>query len=117
MAHILIVEDKPSVRKLLSEHLTHEGFQVDSVCNAASIWEHITDSRPDLVLLDLYLNGCEGWGVLRDIESKYPRLPVMVLTAYDSFKNGPRLTQAELSIIDKVLFRLTDSSERRLHPV
>ncbi len=102
MANILIVDDQPYVRELLSEILTHEGYQVASVGDIQSMWRHLRDSPPDLVLLDLYLNGSKGWDVLRDIKSIDPNLPVLIVTGYDSYVNDPRLSQAEGYIIKSI---------------
>jgi len=95
MANILIVDDQPSFRELLSEELTHEGYRVSSIGDAESIHGHLRDSRPDLVLLDLCLDGFEGWEVLRVIKKKDPNLPVLIVTAYDSFVDDPRVSQAD----------------------
>ena len=99
MSSILIVDDQPHVRELLSEILADEGYQVASVGDVQSIWGHLRDSPPDLVLLDLYLNGFKGWDVLRDIKRIDPNLPVLIVTAYDSYVNDPRLSQADGYII------------------
>ena len=99
MANILIVDDQPYVREFLSEELAHEGYRIESVGDAQSIWRHLKDSRPDVVLLDLYLNGFEGWDVLCDIKRKEPKLPVLILTAYDSFEEDPRLSEADGYVI------------------
>ena len=95
MANILIIDDQAYVREFLSEELGHAGYRVSSVGDAESIWGYIIDSRPDLVLLDLYLDGFEGWEVLRDIKRKHLNLPVLIVTAYDSFADDPRLSQAD----------------------
>ena len=47
MANILIVDDQPYFRELLSEELIHEGYRVSSIGDAESIHGHFTDSRPD----------------------------------------------------------------------
>jgi len=52
-----------------------------------------------LVLLDLYLNGFQGWDVLNDIKSVYPHLPVLIVTAYDSYADDPRASQADDYVI------------------
>jgi len=114
MSSILIVDDQPHVRELLSEILAHEGYQVASVGDVQSIWGHLRDSPPDLVLLDLYLNGFKGWDVLRDIKRIDPNLPVLIVTAYDSYVNDPRLSQAEgyiiksISAFDKLKEKIAD---------
>jgi len=112
MAHILIVDDRPYVREFFSEELAHEGYQVESVGDAASTWGYLKDSRPDLVLLDLYLNGFEGRDVLRDMERKYPNLPVMILTAKNGFSENSRLSLAHFHVIKRVLLLLMDACKK-----
>ena len=102
MSDILIVDDQPYLRELLSEILTHEGYRVASVGDVQSIWAHLRDPPPDLVLLDLYLNGSKGWDVLADIKKIDPNLPVLIVTAYDSYVNDPRLSQADGYIIKSI---------------
>lgn len=49
---------------------------------------------PDLVVLDLYLDGPEGFGLFKDIKRIDPCLPVIIFTAYDSYREDPRLSEA-----------------------
>jgi DNA-binding NtrC family response regulator len=99
MANILIVDDQPHLQELFSEELVDEGHRAVSVSDAESVKGHLKDSKPDLVLLDLYLNGFEGWNLLHDIKCKYPNLPVLIVTAYDSYVDDPRVSQADGYII------------------
>jgi two-component system response regulator (stage 0 sporulation protein F) len=94
MPGILIVDDQPCVRALLSEELVHEGYRVEGLGDAESVRTRLRFMRPDLVLLDLYLDGPDGWELLRDIKRQHPQLPVLIVTAYDSFVDDPRLSQA-----------------------
>jgi len=95
MPGILIVDDQPCVRALLSEELVHEGYRVEGLGDAESVRTRLRFMRPDLVLLDLYLDGADGWELLRDIKRQHPQLPVLIVTAYDSFVDDPRLSQAD----------------------
>jgi DNA-binding NtrC family response regulator len=99
MATILIVDDQACVRELLSEELISEGYGVESVGDAESVRGYLRFSRPDLVLLDLYLDGCDGIGVLADIKRQHPDLPVIIFTAYDTYLHDPRLSQADGYVI------------------
>jgi CheY-like chemotaxis protein len=99
MAKILIVDDQACARELISEWLTDEGHSVISTGCARSAIEQLRFSRPDLVLVDLYLGDHKGWDVLGDIKRQAPHLPVLVVTAYDSFVNDPRLSQADGYVI------------------
>jgi CheY-like chemotaxis protein len=95
MATILIVDDQPHLRELLSLELEDSGHEVEGVGDVQSVKTYFQDSKPDLVLLDLYLNGFEGWDLLRDIKNENPDLPVLIVTAYDNFKRHPALAQAD----------------------
>jgi len=105
MANILIVDDQPCVRQLLSEELVDEGYGVTSVGDAESVRAHLKAWPPDLVLLDLYLDGPDGWDVLRDVKRQNPYLPVIIVTAYDSFRDDPCLSLAEGYVIKSADFR------------
>jgi two-component system response regulator (stage 0 sporulation protein F) len=99
MANILIVDDQPHLRELFSLELRDEHHRVCSISDAESVNGHLMNSKPDLVLLDLYLNGFEGWDVLHKIKSQYPHLPVLIVTAYDNYGQDPRLSQADGYIV------------------
>ncbi|MBW2330540.1 MAG: response regulator [Deltaproteobacteria bacterium] len=102
MANILIVDDQQCIRELLSEELMCEGYRVESAGDGESVTEHLRFSRPDLVLLDLYLDGPDGWEMLRHIKRQDPYLPVIIFTAYDSYMDDPRLSQADGYVIKSV---------------
>ena len=102
MAKILIVDDQSCVRELLSEELLSEGYRVTTAGDAESISGHLRFSRPDLIVLDLYLDGPDGIGVLRDIKREDPDLPVIIFTAYDSYMDDPRLSQADGYVIKSI---------------
>jgi len=95
MAKILIIDDQPYVRELLSEELADEGYRVASAGDANSALKRLKASNPDLVVLDLYLEGANGFAVLHDIKKQHPGLPVVIFTAYDSYVDDPRLSQAD----------------------
>ena len=99
MANILVVDDQPCVRELLSDELAQEGHRVSSISDTKFIWQHLADERPDLVLLDIYLDGCTRWDLLRDIKNRDPDLPVLIFTAYDGLTEDPRLSQADGYVI------------------
>jgi len=99
MATILIVDDQPHMKDLFSGELIDEGHQVVWVGDAESVRKCLDSSLPDMVLLDLYLKGFDGWEVLHDIKNWNPNLPVLIVTAYDSFMDDPRVSQADGYII------------------
>jgi DNA-binding response OmpR family regulator len=95
MQKILIVDDQPCIREVVSENLIDEGYEVTTAASVDSARSHIQSSPPDLVLLDLYLNGPQGFGLLKDIKRENCNVPVIILTAYDSYSEDPRLSEAD----------------------
>ncbi|MBW1743678.1 MAG: response regulator, partial [Deltaproteobacteria bacterium] len=85
MATILVVDDQACIREVISEELASEGHLVTLAGDAESVKGHVRFSEPDLVLLDLYLDGPDGISVLHDLKRQYPDLPVIIFTAYDSY--------------------------------
>ena len=99
MAHILIVDDQPHLRELFREEILDDGYSVACAGDADSARMCLKESRPDLVLLDLYLNGFESWDLLHDIKQSDPHLPVLIVTAYDSYRHDPRASEADGYIV------------------
>ena len=104
MANILIVDDQSCVRQLISEELIFEGHQVHGLGKAESVREHLQGFQPDLVLLDLFLNGFQGFEVCREIKCQNPELPVVILTAYDGLQDDPRLRMADGYVVKSCNF-------------
>ncbi len=104
MAKILIIDDKQYVRELLMEELVDEGYVVETTADAESVKELITTFKTDMILLDLYMNGKDRWDVLGDIRQQYPQLPILLITASDSYSEDPRLSQADGYVIKSMYF-------------
>ena len=82
MAQLLVVEDDAAIRGALIRALTERGHAVTSQPTAMTAIQHVLDSPPDLILLDLGLpdlGGYEALRMLRTITSG----PVVVVTARD----------------------------------
>jgi two-component system response regulator (stage 0 sporulation protein F) len=71
--------------------------------NAGSARKRLSSFRPDVVILDFYLGGPDGFDIVEDIKRKYPDLPVIILTAYDSYRDDPRLSQADGYVIKSIV--------------
>lgn len=104
VASILIIDDQSCVRQLISEELILEGHKVHGLSGAQLVREHLQCLQPDLVLLDLFLDGPEGFGVFQDIKWRHPELPIVILTAYDSFVDDPRLGMADGYVVKSCNF-------------
>ena len=80
---ILVVDDDMLSVEMCRHLLEAEGYTVHTATNGKEALGQVREEKPDLVLLDLYLNGFEGWDVLADIKKNSPDLPVLVVTGYD----------------------------------
>lgn len=78
--HILIVDDDPGIRELLSDYLEKNGFRASAVADGRNMREALGRSRVDLLILDLMLPGEDGLVLCRDLRAQ-SSLPVLMLTA------------------------------------
>jgi two-component system copper resistance phosphate regulon response regulator CusR len=81
---ILVIEDDPKVASFIQSGLEQENCAVDVLPDGSHAAEQARAIDYDAVVLDLMLPGRSGFQVLREIRSRKPTLPVLVLTARDS---------------------------------
>jgi len=99
-AHLLVVDDEPNIRELLSESLRFAGFTVDSAACGGEACQAVEARRPDLVVLDVMLPDMDGFDVVRRLRADGTRLPVLFLTARDG--TGDKVTGLRLGGDDYV---------------
>ena len=81
---ILVADDEPHIRRILTTLLEAASFDVDPVADGPSAIEHLTgDTGYDLVLLDIMMPGATGLEVLERIRrlAHRQKVPVVILTA------------------------------------
>lgn len=80
---VLIVDDEPNIRDLLSTSLRFAGFSVHAVGNGADAVNAAEKGAPDIILLDVMLPDMNGFSVTKKIRSMGITAPVLFLTARD----------------------------------
>ena len=80
---LLVVDDEPVILELLAGALRFAGFEVLTAATGAEALRAAAAGRPDLILLDVMMPGCDGFEVIRRIHDGGPRIPVIFLTARD----------------------------------
>ncbi len=80
---VLIVDDEPNIRDLLSTSLRFAGFSVHAVANGADAVTAAEKGNPDIILLDVMLPDMNGFSVTKKIRSMGINAPVLFLTARD----------------------------------
>jgi DNA-binding response OmpR family regulator len=77
---VLVVDDEPMVREVVSAYLSREGFVVTEIGDGRSALEHLRNQHTDLVVLDVMLPEADGLTVLSALREKGDT-PVILLTA------------------------------------
>ena len=82
-AHILIVEDDPSLRELLSYNFDNAGFEISLISNGEEALPTILSEYPDLIILDWMLPNLSGIEICRQIRqhADIKMTPIIMLTA------------------------------------
>ena len=103
---ILIVDDEDHIRRLYSEELADDGYEVATAEDGHQLLERIGAEKPDLVVLDIKMGKYNGLDLLEEIRLKYYDLPVVLCTAYDTFKEDGKSIAADHYVIKS--FDLTE---------
>ncbi|GAB3276285.1 response regulator transcription factor [Microbacterium lacusdiani] len=80
---ILVVDDEPNIRDLLSQSLRFAGFQVKTVANGAQTISAVLEEEPDLIVLDVMLPDMNGFSVTKRLRDAGYTAPILFLTAKD----------------------------------
>jgi len=82
-AKLLVVDDEPNIRELLSTSLRFAGFDVIAASNGREALEAAEAHNPDLAVLDVMLPDMDGFSVTRKLRATGRHFPVVFLTARD----------------------------------
>lgn len=123
--HILVLDDDPQIRNLLTGYLGDAGFVVDTAANGAAFEAACRDRTWDLVIFDLLLPDSDGIDLIRDFQS-VSDTPIIILTTRsddvdrilgleigaDDYISKPFVPRELLARI-KSIFRRIDTSRRQ----
>ena len=94
MQQILVVDDEVGIRELLSEILRDEGYQVRLAENAGQARAQRAQSRPDLVLLDIWMPDTDGITLLREwASSGLLTMPVVMMSGHGTIDTAVEATR------------------------
>ena len=84
LAHVLVVDDEPSMRQMLSIALRREGYQVTAVDDGRAALATLEDGAIDVVVTDVRMPEFSGVDLLREAKRVDPGISVIMMTAYGS---------------------------------
>lgn len=79
-AHVVVVEDDVSTRRLTTELLRSHGFRASGVRDGRELWEKLDADPADLILLDVQLPGPSGMDICRALRAR-SSVPIIMVTA------------------------------------
>ncbi len=90
---ILIVDDDPGIRKLLSKLMTHQGYQTQIAADGFEAGVKVMAFKPGLIILDLFMPGMDGFEVCRKIKEDpgTSHIKILAVTGYDTAENRNRI--------------------------
>jgi len=87
-AHILVMDDEPSVSKGLQMILNEAGYDVDVALNGGSALDTFNQQDIDLLIADLRLPDMDGMEVIRQVKERRPDTGIVVITGYSSVNSA-----------------------------
>lgn len=93
MEKILVIDDDLDISNLLQRFLTRKGYAVQTAHSGTTGIKTAHEWLPDLVLTDFRLGDMEGNEVLRQLLSRHPHLPILVMTGYSDIRTAVNVIQ------------------------
>ena len=92
--HILVVDDEPDIRNLVQEILEDEGFSVSVAENATIARQSITKTRPDLILLDIWMPDIDGITLLKEWKNSFgQKTPIIMMSGHGNVETAVEATR------------------------
>jgi len=94
---VLVIDDDPSVRQIMSHYLSQKGFDVQTAASGGEGLEKAMAVQPDVITLDIMMPGKDGWDILKSLKEN-PALydvPVILITMVENRSLGFSLGATE----------------------
>jgi len=99
MSKILLVEDDANQRLLYQEELQADGHQIICAANGQDAIALADKENPDLIVMDISMPGVDGIEAMGRILSKDNKVPIILNTAYSSYKDNFMSWSADAYVI------------------
>jgi two-component system, NtrC family, nitrogen regulation response regulator GlnG len=90
---ILVADDDTAIRTVLNQALSRAGYEVRLTGNAATLWRWVSQGEGDLVITDVVMPDENAFDLLPRIKKMRPNLPVIVMSAQNTFMTAIRASE------------------------
>ncbi|BCR35245.1 response regulator transcription factor [Mariniplasma anaerobium] len=111
MIKILIVDDEYNIRKLFTKYLTNQGYKAIEAEDGQKAIQIFENEHIDLLITDVMMPLMDGITLTHKIRTSYPELPILMLTALDSFEDKEK---GFISGVDDYMVKPVDLNEMLL---
>jgi two-component system, NtrC family, nitrogen regulation response regulator GlnG len=94
LGSILVADDDAAIRTVLNQALSRAGYDVRITSNAATLWRWVSAGDGDLVITDVIMPDENAFDLLPRIKKSRPDLPVIVMSAQNTFMTAIRASEA-----------------------
>jgi two-component system response regulator (stage 0 sporulation protein F) len=96
---VFIVDDEEGILQLYKEELTEDGYDVFTANSGEDLINKIKKFSPDLIVLDIKIGGYNGLDLLQEIRETFYNLPVILCSAYSTFKSDLKSIAADSYVV------------------
>jgi DNA-binding response OmpR family regulator len=122
--HILVVDDEPQIRELLSLYLANHGYRVSTTANSEETLQMIRETPLDLVVLDIGLAEEDGLNLLVRLKDEHPKQRVIMLTGmgfvedllHEAYQKGADGYVSKVLPLDELLLTIEKTFKSPDHP-
>src|SRR3989442_5462754 len=90
---ILVADDDTAIRTVLNQALSRAGYEVRLTGNAATLWRWVSQGEGDLIITDVVMPDENAFDLLPRIKKLRPDLPIIVMSAQNTFMTAIRASQ------------------------
>lgn len=92
--HILIVDDEPDIRNLISDILADEGYSVSTAANGEEAYKQLRLKKPQLILLDIWMPDIDGLSLMKNWrEEKLISAPIVMMSGHGTVETAVEATR------------------------
>lgn len=102
--YVLVVDDEPDIRELIKDILEDEGYQVAIASDGESARSAVSEQRPHLILLDIWMPDIDGISLLREFMEQDPQQTIVMMSGHGTIETAVEATRLGASdFIEKPL--------------